>query len=287
MPAGRKTKKKRVSRPGQFGAAAPRDSDAPRVAKRSKASILQKAAATQLTVLDQDKGAVGNSIAETARSVGQAGKATAQRDAAMRLAAVVAPVLLDEALSELIAAAAAEAYESDLEQDRLVKLEVNRLVDDVVQQQEEWDMKLEALEERKLEARKKVAIQEEEAAAQKALQAMKLKRRGLALMKRGDYTAAASTFATAKGLFPGDEELPGLYDKASGRDLMRRDEIRRDLARRVKMFVTEAACAWCELECSYTFGALDCSSYMASPLIAAAVSRRCTSRVNRPLKEDG
>ena len=100
MPAGRKTKKNKPPRAGQFGArAATKAASAP----RSRAKELQKAATTQLTVLrvDQDKGPAGNSIAETARSVGQAAKATSQRDAAMRIAEVVAPALLDEALSEL------------------------------------------------------------------------------------------------------------------------------------------------------------------------------------------
>ena len=97
-------KKKRPPRPGQFGAPALAG-----LAKRRKAEELQNAAAAQLRVLQQDKGPAGNSIAETARSVGQAALETARRAAAKHAA----------------------EQEWDQEQDRQVKVEVERLVDDV------------------------------------------------------------------------------------------------------------------------------------------------------------
>ena len=85
-------KKKRKPRAGQFGAAA-----AAGPPKRSKAAERKKAGATQLAVLSQDKGAVGNSIAETAGSFGEAARATQRR----RVAEAVATRLFDEALREL------------------------------------------------------------------------------------------------------------------------------------------------------------------------------------------
>jgi len=97
-------KKKRPARPGQFGAPALEG-----LAKRRKAEELQNAGAAQLRVLQQDKGPAGNSIVETARSVGQAARETARRAAARHAA----------------------EQEWDEEQDRLVKVEVERLVDDV------------------------------------------------------------------------------------------------------------------------------------------------------------
>ena len=97
-------KKKRPPRPGQFGAPALAG-----LAKRRKAEVLQNAGAAQLRVLQQDKGPAGNSIAETARSVGQAALETARRAAAKHAA----------------------EQEWDQEQDRQVKVEVERLVDDV------------------------------------------------------------------------------------------------------------------------------------------------------------
>tara|TARA_B100000780_G_scaffold273200_1_gene236444 strand:+ start:235 stop:645 length:411 start_codon:yes stop_codon:yes gene_type:complete len=74
-------KKKRPPRPGQFGAPALAG-----LAKRRKAEVLQNAGAAQLRVLQQDKGPAGNSIAETARSVGQAALETARRAAAKHAA---------------------------------------------------------------------------------------------------------------------------------------------------------------------------------------------------------
>ena len=132
-------KKKRPPRPGQFGAPA-----AVGPAKCRKAEEeLQKAGATQLRVLQQDKGPTGNSIAETARSAGQAARATAQRAAARQAAEAAWPALLDE----LMVAVAAEAYACDLEQDRLVKIEVERLVVGVLErvQQQEWQEELDRL----------------------------------------------------------------------------------------------------------------------------------------------
>ena len=85
-------KKKRKPRAGQFGAAA-----AAGPPKRSKVAERKKAGATQLAVLSQDKGAVGNSIAETAGSFGEAARATQRR----RVAEAVATRLIDEALREL------------------------------------------------------------------------------------------------------------------------------------------------------------------------------------------
>ena len=77
-------KKKRPPRPGQFGAAAAAASEV--TAKRSKAAEQQKSGTQVLRVLVQDKGAAGNSIAETARSVGQAARQTAHQAAAQRAA---------------------------------------------------------------------------------------------------------------------------------------------------------------------------------------------------------
>ena len=51
-------------------------------AQRSKPAEQQKSGTEALRVLAQDKGAAGNSIAETARSVGQAVRETARRAAA-------------------------------------------------------------------------------------------------------------------------------------------------------------------------------------------------------------
>ena len=71
-------KKKRKPRAGQFGAVA-----AAGPPKRSKAAERKKAGATQLAILSQDKGAVGNSIAETAGSFGQAARATQRHEGDM------------------------------------------------------------------------------------------------------------------------------------------------------------------------------------------------------------
>ena len=123
-------KKKRPPRPGQFGAAAAAASEV--TAKRSKAAEQQKSGTQVLRVLVQDKGAAGNSIAETARSVGQAARQTAHQAAAQRAAEALTPALIDELLGVLLAEVAEEVHEWDLEQDYLVKVEVQRMLIEVV-----------------------------------------------------------------------------------------------------------------------------------------------------------
>ena len=123
-------KKKRPPRAGQFGAQAAAASGGP--AKRSKAADKQKSGTQALRVLAQDKGAAGNSIAETARSVGQATRETAHRAAAQRAAEALTPALIDELLGALLAEVVEEVHEWDLEQDYLVKVKVQRMLIEVV-----------------------------------------------------------------------------------------------------------------------------------------------------------
>lgn len=51
-------------------------------------------------------------------------------------------------------------------------------------------------------------------AAERKVQAAELKEQGQALMAAGDYLNGAACFGIAKGLDPGDEELPGLEEQA-------------------------------------------------------------------------